>query len=293
MSKYSSFRIEEWEAFVKTAETGSFSAAARSLQRAQSAVSTQIANLESNLGYPLFARGRRAKLTDRGEMILEEARNLLSRSNNLAKNARELAWEAKPRLFIGLDYGVDQKEAAKLLALFKSSHPNIQVQIEGISGLKTQWYFKNTHMDLAIVYSHHSCRDLAEHILKIVPNVVVAGKNHKLSQTGSASFEELAASRQIAARTQNAFSPNPEVYSEEHWEVDSIPLALHMAEMNLGWTIVPESLLMQHPNWKNTLSVIKTPLTLPFERLSLRWKEGALNESLLSWFISSLGKVKL
>ncbi|MDP2516912.1 LysR family transcriptional regulator [Photobacterium damselae subsp. piscicida] len=43
------FSIEQLEAFVAAAETGSFSAGARKLNKAQSVISTAIANLELDL----------------------------------------------------------------------------------------------------------------------------------------------------------------------------------------------------------------------------------------------------
>ena len=46
--------MEQLEAFVAAAAQGSFSGAARALGKAQSAVSTQISNLEIDLGVELF-----------------------------------------------------------------------------------------------------------------------------------------------------------------------------------------------------------------------------------------------
>lgn len=46
--------LEHFKALLATAETGSFSAAARRLGKAQSVVSAAIANLEIDLGLALF-----------------------------------------------------------------------------------------------------------------------------------------------------------------------------------------------------------------------------------------------
>jgi len=60
--------MEQLEAFVAAAEHGSFSAAARVLRKAQSAVSTHVANLEADLGLSLFSRaGRHPALTAAGQ----------------------------------------------------------------------------------------------------------------------------------------------------------------------------------------------------------------------------------
>ncbi|ELU07149.1 hypothetical protein CAPTEDRAFT_119712, partial [Capitella teleta] len=60
--------------FVAVAEKGSFSAAARSLGKAQSGVSTTISNLEIDLGVELFDRTHRTpELTPAGRALLREA----------------------------------------------------------------------------------------------------------------------------------------------------------------------------------------------------------------------------
>lgn len=46
-------------AFVETVSCGSFSAAARRLRKSQSTISTAIAHLEADLGFPLFDRSSR------------------------------------------------------------------------------------------------------------------------------------------------------------------------------------------------------------------------------------------
>lgn len=86
------------------ARTGSFTAAARSLRRATSAVSYAVGKLEEALGLELFDRARhKAQLTPAGERILDEARAVLARSARLEYVAGQLrdAWE--PRLLVVLD----------------------------------------------------------------------------------------------------------------------------------------------------------------------------------------------
>ena len=74
--------LEHFKALLATAETGSFSAAARRLGKAQSVVSAAIANLEIDLGLALFDRsGRYPVLTEAGarqvENLPDEIRTLV------------------------------------------------------------------------------------------------------------------------------------------------------------------------------------------------------------------------
>src|SRR4051812_34386317 len=58
------FTLDQLRALIVVIEEGSFSAAARKLHRVQSAVSTAMANLEAQLGVPLWDRSTKvARLT--------------------------------------------------------------------------------------------------------------------------------------------------------------------------------------------------------------------------------------
>src|SRR6202012_2922724 len=66
------------ESFVRSAETGSFSAAARRLSLTPAAVSRNVAILERNLGIRLFQRStRKLTLTEAGERFLHAIQNNL------------------------------------------------------------------------------------------------------------------------------------------------------------------------------------------------------------------------
>jgi DNA-binding transcriptional LysR family regulator len=64
--------------FVAIAETGSFTAAGRSVGRTQSAISLQMRRLEDSLGRPLFLKGTPGtNLTEHGVLLLGHARRIL------------------------------------------------------------------------------------------------------------------------------------------------------------------------------------------------------------------------
>src|SRR5271163_2900798 len=75
---YDPITLDQLRAFLAVVEEGSFSAAARKLKRVQSAISTAMANLEDQLGVPLWDRSTKiAKLTDQGQTVLAAARRVL------------------------------------------------------------------------------------------------------------------------------------------------------------------------------------------------------------------------
>jgi DNA-binding transcriptional LysR family regulator len=84
--------LDQLRLFVAIVDAGSFSAAARKLRRAQSAVSYGIGNLEKQLDVRLFERNARAPtLTPAGEALLVAARDVLRRVGELGVRAQGLA----------------------------------------------------------------------------------------------------------------------------------------------------------------------------------------------------------
>ena len=72
-------RLQELQVFVRAAESGSFSQAARELSLSQPSVSRIIGELEARLGVTLLLRTtRRITVTDAGALFLDRAREIWS-----------------------------------------------------------------------------------------------------------------------------------------------------------------------------------------------------------------------
>ena len=85
---YDPVTLDQLRALVAVADEGSFSAAARKLKRVQSAVSTSMSNLESQLGLPIWDRSTKiAKLTDQGQALLGAGRRVLAEVDGLRRVA--------------------------------------------------------------------------------------------------------------------------------------------------------------------------------------------------------------
>lgn len=85
MMQITSFDWNQARAFLITAETGSFSAAARTLGMTQPTLGRQVAALEEKLDIVLFERiGRKLSLTPAGEDLLEHLRTMGEAANRVA-----------------------------------------------------------------------------------------------------------------------------------------------------------------------------------------------------------------
>lgn len=127
------------ESFVRSAESGGFSAAARRLGLTPAAVSRNVAMLERNLGVRLFHRStRKLTLTEAGEQFLQNvAGNLEGVQAAIADVATDRGGPAgmlkvSMSLSVGLDY------IMPLLPEFLARHPRI----------RPDWHFENRQVDL-------------------------------------------------------------------------------------------------------------------------------------------------
>ena len=85
------FSLLQFRAFVAVAETGSVRVAAEQLHRTPSAVSMMLSQLEERVGAPLFEGGRKGRLTEFGQFVLEEARSLIDHDERVSRGIRSFA----------------------------------------------------------------------------------------------------------------------------------------------------------------------------------------------------------
>ncbi|HEY0162490.1 MAG TPA: LysR substrate-binding domain-containing protein [Edaphobacter sp.] len=115
---------------VATAEQGSFSAAARRLHVAQSAISEQLADLEQEIGVQLFTRSsRKTSLTVAGELFLDEARRILANAENAIDIARRADRGEIGTLRIGFFAGSIVVDFPRLISTFRNQHPGIRLSL--------------------------------------------------------------------------------------------------------------------------------------------------------------------
>jgi DNA-binding transcriptional LysR family regulator len=116
-------------AFLAVADQRSFTAAAASLNRTQSAVSAQIKRLEDRLGLKLFARSTtRVDLSAAGEGLVTYARRILSLGDEAVERLRQHEIAGRVRIGVMDDYGTILMPA--ILKSFSDAYPGIELQME-------------------------------------------------------------------------------------------------------------------------------------------------------------------
>lgn len=128
--------IRQLRYFVRIVELGSFSKAAKELYVAQPALSTQITNLEAELGTQLLSRSvRGVSATDAGKSLYLYAQSILRQIEMLKEEVSTQSDQPKGPVVIGLPPSVANVLAVPLIKQIRQDYPQIQLKIvESLSG---------------------------------------------------------------------------------------------------------------------------------------------------------------
>ena len=234
--------------FLHIAELHSFSSAARELGYSQSAVSAQIAQLEAELGAPLFDRvGKTVRLTDAGQTFQSYARSLLVTAQQ-AKAALRPARAVSGTLRVALADSVCSVFLPGLLQQFHALCPQVELVLRTATADEMLRLLSTNQTDLA--YTLDQPLLLPSLILAVnVPEPVcfVAPAGHPLAQEAAVSLELLA--QQEFLLTERGMSYRDALDQclaarglavHPYLELGSAALLCQMVEQGMGLSFLPE-----------------------------------------------------
>jgi DNA-binding transcriptional LysR family regulator len=235
--------------FVAVAETLHFGEAATRLRIAQPSLSQQINALETELQTRLFRRTRRrVELTEAGRLLLEEARDILARSDRAALIARRVGRTDAGQLRVGFGYCMDQTALVKAVSVFSAANPKIRVELRTMSVQLQLAAIRDERLDVGFVRRTDSEPWLEAGLLVAEPLILAVPYKHRLASKRSVSLASLAdepfvlTSREfvpvyhdIVLKTcrEAGFLPNA------FQEADQLHVLLHFVGSGCGVALVP------------------------------------------------------
>ncbi len=122
--------LDQIRVFIAVSEAGSFSRAAKALNRAQSAVTHAIQRLEAETGTPVFDRSAyRPALTEAGKALLVRAKRIAEEANGFRNQARSLARGLEPELSIAIDPMFPMPIVVHALKAFSDRFPSVPPRV--------------------------------------------------------------------------------------------------------------------------------------------------------------------
>ena len=130
--------LDQLSVLAAIADAGSFSAAARRLNRAQSVISYTVANLEAQLGVKLFDRAGRAPiLTEAGRALMADARRIRAAVDDLRARAGALRAGTEAELALAVDVMFPIPRLTATLQRFATAFPTVSLRLrmEALGGV--------------------------------------------------------------------------------------------------------------------------------------------------------------
>jgi LysR family nitrogen assimilation transcriptional regulator len=141
--------------FLKTAEKGSITAAAKDLDIAQPAISQQISSLEHELSVQLFERNfRGVRLTTSGEKFYLRAKSIVHQMGMAKSEIIDTVSNPSGRVSIGMAQAVCNVLAIPLTQAIQKIYPNIELTLDYGSPDYLNQCLSNGQIDLAITYEN-------------------------------------------------------------------------------------------------------------------------------------------
>ena len=234
--------------FLHIAELHSFSQAARELGYSQSAVSAQIAQLEAELGTPLFDRvGKTVRLTESGQTFLSYARTLLATVQQ-AQAALQPAPQVRGVLRLALADYVCSTFLPSLLRRYHERCPQVELVLSTSTTDGMLRLLAANQIDLAYTLDRPLLRSsLILAVDQPEPVCFVSPPDHPLAQQAEVSPEEL--SRQEFLLTERSMSYRDALDQcmaargltlRPYLELGSASLLCQMVEQGMGLSFLPE-----------------------------------------------------
>jgi DNA-binding transcriptional LysR family regulator len=187
-------RIEQLQAFLAIAETGSFQQAARTCGCTQSTVSRQIQALEADLGIPLFHRHHHPNLTIGGERLLPHARKICTEWQQAHQAIEDLLTGKQPELCVAAIHSVCAHFLPPILQQFCRQYPQVQLRVTALGSDRALKVLKDGLVDIAIVMDNRmftTSSDMVVQNLYEEPIEILMSAQHPLSQYSQIPWTEL------------------------------------------------------------------------------------------------------
>ena len=141
--------------FVAIGEEENYRRAAQRLNVAQTALSTQIQDLEAELGFKLFDRlPRGVKLSAAGKLFLEDARRILRDVNEAASRAARVARGQSGTLRVGFTENASWRGVVPdALRRFRKRQPDAELQLTPATSLEQIDAIRSGRLDAGFVFN--------------------------------------------------------------------------------------------------------------------------------------------
>lgn len=234
--------LEQWRILQAVVDFGGYAQAATKLNKSQSSLNHAVSKLQNLLGVQLLeVRGRKAFLTNAGEVMLRRSRHLTQNVEDLENLAASIQQCWEPEITIAIDLAYPREYLLPILAEFYPQSRGSRLKIIDTVLTGSEEAIIQHWADLVI--SHHVPKGFLGEPIHRVNFVLVCSPEHALARLkGGIDPNELLQHLQIVIKD-SSVAPNEKqgwLKSESRWTVSQFDTAIDLLKENLGFCWLPE-----------------------------------------------------
>ena len=233
--------LDQWQALLAVVDEGGYANAAEALDKSQSAISYAVQKIETELGVRAFSlEGRKAKLTETGQMLYRQAKVLVEEAERIESTAIQLSQGWEPLVRVAADALFPQHCMLTALDAFAQQSPLTRVEYSEtvLSGSDEALLRKEADV---VVNARIPPGFVGEPLMR-VRFVAVAAADHPLNQADSLTHEDLRQHRQIVIRDSGSRRIDSGwLGAEQRWTVSHPSTRIAAIRRGLGFAWVPEA----------------------------------------------------
>ncbi|AQY65643.1 LysR family transcriptional regulator [Pseudomonas veronii] len=238
--------LDQFAVFIAVVDEGSFAAAARRMNRAQSAITYAIQKLEEQSSLPLFDRSAyRPTLTKAGHAMLPRARRILEDLTDWRLMARGMSSGVEAKITLVLVSYTPASLLGQVLNDFKAAYPYVEVQLLTVPFNTATQFLRDGRAELGLLIEHEPfAAEFERDLCGWIDLVAVVAPSHPLALLDDAFDASL-----FKEYTQIVLSNFPDsdigrdygVQAVNRWRVTDLHTKRDLILAGVGWGSMPKS----------------------------------------------------
>lgn len=250
--------------FLRIAELGSFTKAADSLGYAQSTITTQIQQLETEMGEPLFERiGKKVLLTEKGQKLVTYANQMFFLEQKI-KNMDAEESELTGHIRIGIVESIMSSLLLAIIKKYRETYPKITISIKTAVSKDLFELLRQNEVDIVFTMGRltnvKDCVRIASHPERAV---FITSKSNPFANREALTLKEVLA-EPIIEIGQDTFlqqelyerTAAEEIPVTSFIQTESSKIILDLVDLGLGNAFLPEYLMCTESVGKRQIQIL-------------------------------------
>jgi len=241
--------LDQLRVLAAIADAGSFSAAARKLNRAQSVISYTVANLEAQLGVTLFDRaGRTPVLTEAGRALMADARRVGHQIDEMRARALSLRRGTEAEVALAVDVMFPIPRLVCVLRDFAAAFPSValRLQVGALGGVPQMVMAGEAALGVS-GWPGALPATLARRVIGGLTLIPVAAPSHPLAAEANVTGAMARAHTQLVLTDSSQLTEGQDfgVLGLRTWRLSDLGARHALLLAGLGWCNMPDHLVAE------------------------------------------------